>query len=95
MGLGGIIKANRIMTTPEQEALKNSMGIGVIQAADDIKFVPFIGEEIRKRIALERDEIRRLKSELPKNDLSAIDIYNKGRLYEMEATLAYHESLLK
>lgn len=93
MGLGGIIKANRILTTPEQEALKDR--IGVIQAADDIKFVPFIGEEIRKKIALERDEIRRIKSELPKNDLSMIDIYNKGRLYEMEATLAYHESLLK
>lgn len=93
MGLSGIIKANRILTTPEQEALNKSLGI--LPAADDIKFVSLVEEELKKKIALERDEIRRLKSDIPKDGLGIIDAYNKGRLYEKESILAYHESLLK
>lgn len=90
MGIGGIIKANRVMSTPEQEALKHY----ILPVADDVTFKPLIEVELRKRLEIYKDTARRLKGDIPKDGLTLIDAYNKGMLYELDQVIADLEQLL-
>ena len=90
-----ILKAMMCNIIPEQKIVppmpKNSY-----VTPEKFSFKELLEGKLESRIEVYKDEARRLRDDIPKNDaLGIIDAYNKGMLYELEKVISDLESLLK